>query len=435
MISFIFVVALIMALKHPATKEISGQYLGPYLPESFRSTAKISVEEQRRIQREKEEAELKQSLEQAAIKNATEYAIKEKIKSYGGNETTLGFMVPSYINHGGSPPKACFVSLITDKDPIAQIIESISNVQEKFNKKFAYPWVFISLGKLDGSKENMISQTITDTMNGDSKVVDIKFISLSPEEWVYPEWVDENKAAESLIALANMPDGDSRAVRYQARFWAGFFWKHPSLKNFDWYWRVDPGIKLYCDIDYDVFRWMQDRGKVFGFTLSMSEAKEANEKIWDVTKKFAKDFPKYIIEDKDNFKAFITKKDSDDFNNCEFKSNFEIGNLNFYRSPAYRNFFDVIDKEGGIFYYKWSESIIHTIGLSILLPKDKIYFFENIGFHYDKYDNCPLNDDIWSQYKCDCDQGNDFTFRSGSCGEHYFDILKKDKPEGWNKLP
>lgn len=51
---------------------------------------------------------------------------------------------------------------------------------------------------------------------------------------------------------------------------------------------------------------MQDEGKVFGFTLSMSEAKEANEKIWDVTKKFAKDFPKFISEN--NFKSFITKR-------------------------------------------------------------------------------------------------------------------------------
>lgn len=38
-------------------------------------------------------------------------------------------------------------------------------------------------------------------------------------------------------------------------------------------------------------------------------------------------------------------------------------------------------------------------------------------------------------YNCNCDQGNDFTFRSGSCGGHYFDIMKKDKPEGWDRLP
>ncbi|KOG96257.1 putative mannosyltransferase [Saccharomyces eubayanus] len=432
LISVVFVFALMVTLNHPKTKQMSEQYLTPYLPSSLYPIAKVSVEEQRRIQQEEEEAEIKQSLEEAAIRNATNSAIKEKIKSYGGNETTLGYMVPSYINHRGSPPKACFVSLITEQDSMTQILLSIDEVQGKFNKDFAYPWVFISQGKIDDTKKEMIYQAMTDSMNGNSEVIDIKFAEIPEDEWTYPEWIDQNKAADSLIALVNIPDGDSRAVRYKARYLAGFFWRHPILDEFDWYWRVDPGIKLYCDIGYDLFRWMQDSGKVFGFTLSRSEAKEANDKIWDTTKKFGKDFPKFISEN--NFKAFITEKDSDNFNNCEFTSNFEIGNLNFYRSPAYKKFFEYIDKEGGIFYWKWTESIIHTIGLSMLLPKDKIHFFENIGFHYGKYDNCPMNDDIWEQYKCNCDQGNDFTFKKESCGGHYFDILKRDKPEGWDHV-
>lgn len=127
---------------------MSEQYVTPYLPKSLQPIAKISAEEQRRIQSEQEEAELKQSLEGEAIRNATMNAIKEKIKSYGGNETTLGFMVPSYINHRGSPPKACFVSLITERDSMTQILQSIDEVQVKFNKNFAYPWVFISQGSL-----------------------------------------------------------------------------------------------------------------------------------------------------------------------------------------------------------------------------------------------------------------------------------------------
>ncbi|EJT44734.1 KTR6-like protein [Saccharomyces kudriavzevii IFO 1802] len=311
LISFVFVLALMVTLNHPTARKMSEEYLTPYLPNALQPIAKISAEEQRRIKYAQEEAELKQSLEEDAIRNATNNAIKEKIKSFAGNETTLGYMVPSYANHGGSPPKACFVSLITERDSMTQILQSIDEVQVKFNKNFAYPWVFLSQGELDETKKEMIKQAMTDSMNGNPEVVDITFAEIPEAEWKYPEWIEENKAADSLIALANIPDGDSRAVRYQARYLAGFFWRHPALDEFDWYWRVDPGIELYCDIDYDLFRWMQDKNKVFGFTLSMSEAKEANEKIWDVTKKFGKDFPKLIA--KDNFKAFVTKKDSEDF--------------------------------------------------------------------------------------------------------------------------
>lgn len=29
---------------------------------------------------------------------------------------------------------------------------------------------------------------------------------------------------------------------------AGFFYNMEIMKKYDWYWRVEPGIDLYCDI-------------------------------------------------------------------------------------------------------------------------------------------------------------------------------------------
>jgi len=48
------------------------------------------------------------------------------------------------------------------------------------------------------------------------------------------------------------------------RFESGFFFKHELLKPYDYYWRVEPGIKLFCDVDYDPFLFMKDNNKKYG---------------------------------------------------------------------------------------------------------------------------------------------------------------------------
>ena len=53
------------------------------------------------------------------------------------------------------------------------------------------------------------------------------------------------------------------------RFESGFFWRQEILNDYDYYWRVEPDIKLYCDIDYDIFKWMKDNNKDYAFTISL----------------------------------------------------------------------------------------------------------------------------------------------------------------------
>lgn len=44
------------------------------------------------------------------------------------------------------------------------------------------------------------------------------------------------------------------------RFNSGFFFRHPLLKDYDYYWRVEPDVKFFCDIAYDPFLTMMDNG-------------------------------------------------------------------------------------------------------------------------------------------------------------------------------
>jgi len=77
-----------------------------------------------------------------------------------------------------------------------------------------------------------------------------------------------------------------------------FFFRHPLLADYDYYWRIEPSIKLFCDIGklplaskshelisaYDPFLIMQDEKKVYGFTLSLYEYIETIPTLWDAVK-------------------------------------------------------------------------------------------------------------------------------------------------------
>ncbi|MCQ4711893.1 hypothetical protein NE459_25310, partial [[Clostridium] innocuum] len=84
------------------------------------------------------------------------------------------------------------------------------------------------------------------------------------------------------------------------------------------------------------------------------------------------------------------------YNLCHFWSNFEIAALDLWRSPAYSAYFDYLDHEGGFFYERWGDAPVHSIAAALFLPKDKIHYFSDIGYHHPPYDNCPLDKEVYN---------------------------------------
>ena len=115
------------------------------------------------------------------------------------------------------------------------------------------------------------------------------------------------------------------------RFNSGFFFRQNETLEFDYYWRVEPGIRLFCDIDYDPFVFMQLNNKAYGFTISIHELADTIPTLWDETVKFVKKNPQYLAQD--NALHFITddpeRQLDQPYNMCHFWSNFEIGDLKY----------------------------------------------------------------------------------------------------------
>lgn len=85
-----------------------------------------------------------------------------------------------------------------------------------------------------------------------------------------------------------------------------------------------------------------------GWTLSLFEYESTIMTLWETVKSYIQEHPDDVPAD--NMLDFISNDHGNTYNLCHFWSNFEIGDLNFWRSDRYLRFFEYLDEKGGFFY-------------------------------------------------------------------------------------
>lgn len=313
--------------------------------------------------------------------------------------------------------KGVFITL-TRNFNLWDLLQTMRDIEDRFNHKYHYDWVF--LNDEDFSRE-FIKET-TRLASGTTK-----YGKIPKEHWSIPDYVDEEKAAQARIDMKDIIYGDSLPYRHMCRYNSGFFYRHPLLEEYDYYWRVDHDVKFYCDINYDIFEFFKVNKLKYGFVMTMHEYLETCPTLWDTTLNFIKENPEYVA--KDNLLDFVSNDDGKSFNGCHFWSNFEVGDLNFLRSKAYEDYFNYLDHNGGFFYERWGDAPVHSIAASLLLNKDEVHFFEDIGYYHNPYANCPIRESIRESGKCICSPFDDKTFIKSSCVHKYFELKNLEKPE------
>jgi len=313
---------------------------------------------------------------------------------------------------------ATFVVLARDKE-LDGVIESIKSVERHFNRWYHYPYVFLN----DGDFSESFKLTI---MNYTSSPV--KFGKIDKSMWGYPDWVDHEVAREGIRKQgdAAIMYGGMESYHHMCRFYSGFFYKHELLQEYEWYWRVEPEIKYFCDITYDPFLEMIKNNKTYGFTIAVKELRETvpnifryasaymriknlkNQGLWNMflepkpeEEKKADDgkkvdgLPEEILNsERDN--SHIKEVDPEAmegevYNMCHFWSNFEIARLSWFRSQEYEEFFQMMDKSGGFWMERWGDAPIHSLAAGALLATRDIHYFRDIGYRHTTIQHCPAN--------------------------------------------
>ncbi|EGG09728.1 family 15 glycosyltransferase [Melampsora larici-populina 98AG31] len=236
-------------------------------------------------------------------------------------------------------------------------------------------------------------------------------------------YIDQTKASEKRKEMESnkIINGVSESYRHMV----SFFFRHPLMMQFDYYWRVEPGVEYYCDVDYDPFLFMQENKKQYGFTITLYEYKATIESLWSTTQSFIKLNPQYlhpnsalnfIIDD-------LSQGINGTYNLCHFWSNFEIGNMNFWRSKAYTSYFNYLDQHGGFFYERWGDAPVHSLAAALFLPFESLHQFDDIAYRHPPFMHCPNDlDRFHLNGKCFCDPNLSFDRDGYSCMKQWWRV-------------
>jgi len=104
-------------------------------------------------------------------------------------------------------------------------------------------------------------------------------------------------------------------------------------------------------------------------------------------------------------------------------SNFELGDLNFWRSQAYMDYFEHLDAAGGFYYERWGDAPVHSIGAALFAKKEQIHFFDDIGYRHEPFQHCPQGD-AHTRGNCWCDPNNNFDWEWYSCTKKFTEMFK-----------
>ena len=321
---------------------------------------------------------------------------------------------------------ATMVSLVRNRE-LNDMLTSIKEFEDSFNSKYHYDWVFLN----DEEFTPRFIKAVTEAVSGN-----VKFGLVPKEHWSYPDFIDQEKAAQTRVDMANVIYGSSESYRFMCRYQSGFFWRHPLMLDYDWYWRVEPSTKYPCNIPEDLFKHMNDNQKVYGFTQTLHEYQETIPSLFDSVLNFTNEHPEYIPHK--NFANFISEDGGDSYNGCHYWSNFEVANMKLWRSKQYRQFFDFLDHRGGFFYERHGDAPVHSVFASIFLPFEQIEYL-NIGYYHIPFWNLPFevesnhvsDEEVLEKSKqkyvdlnCQVDPREDFTMDDFSCGKLYFKLNK-----------
>lgn len=212
----------------------------------------------------------------------------------------------------GPRMNATFVTLARNAD-VWDIARSIRQVEDRFNRRYNYDWVFLNDKPFDDTFKAVTSSLASGKTH---------YGEIAEKHWSFPPHIDQEKARKVREEMREKKIiyGDSISYRHMCRFESGFFFRQPLMLNYEYYWRVEPSVELFCDVHYDPFRLMHEGNKKYSFVLSLYEYVETIPTLWDSVKKFIKNHPEHIA--KDNSLGFLSDDNGETYNHCHFVSAF-----------------------------------------------------------------------------------------------------------------
>lgn len=298
-----------------------------------------------------------------------------------------------------APRENAAIIMLARNEDIESALTSLQSLEDHFNRWFHYPVVFMNNEPFTADFKTRVGAVAS----GESI-----FEVLSPDAFGFPSWMDADHGRDLVRAngALGVHKGDMESYHHMCRFYSGKFYDVPALQRFKWYWRVEPHVQFSCAVTYDPFRLMRERGKKYGYTVALWELDNTLPELFRAVSEFK---ALRRIKSSSLWKGFVRPSwmpwgtrwlsaaqplhdaAGDAWNLCHFWSNFEIGDLDFFRSEAHREFFDFLDSKGGFYTERWGDASVHTFAAALLLEPDELHHFEDFGYYHEPWVVTPAN--------------------------------------------
>lgn len=315
-------------------------------------------------------------------------------------------------------PKGVILMFAKTMD-LYDVYETVRTVEDRFNRKYGYDWMIVTDAKHSENFKKSVTALITNK---------VEFVSVAKREGLTSETnLDSRKLKETKAKIKKL-NTDSRIsmkTKLYQKFWSFSLLQIEELENYDYFLRVTPGTQLMCDINIDLFQFMKINSKSYGFGLATKNEPNIFEKLWPLTLSYISKNPRSIHSN--NLIDLISDDNGENFNNCQFDTQFEIGYLKFFRSERYTKLMEYYIESKGIFYENWQDGTLRTIAVSLLNDKNHVQFFNNIAIKDYKattniHDTCPYEHSFRLNSHCICDPLSDITWNARSCVEKFYNV-------------
>lgn len=316
------------------------------------------------------------------------------------------------IAETGSQKENATILMLVRNWELEEALGSMRSLEDRFDKHFAYDWTFLN----DVPFSDEFIDATTAMASGKTQ-----YALIPEEDWNRPSWINETLFEERLKVMEDkgVLYGGVKSYRNMCRFNSGYFFRQDILKGYDYYFRVEPGVEYFCDFPYDPFYIMRKYQKKYGFVITMYEYEDTIPTLWENIEMYL-DENEQDIDMENNAHKFLTDSEiignqvniidsNTEYNLCHFWSNFEIGDLNFFRSDRYKRYFEFLDSKGGFYYERWGDAPVHTIAAALLLNRDEIIHFDEIGYKHDPFYTCPSAYYMKLKQRCVCDPHGEYS--------------------------
>ncbi|KAG7819196.1 hypothetical protein KL909_004784 [Ogataea angusta] len=283
-----------------------------------------------------------------------------------------------------------FMSIVREED-MEKLLNTVHQIEETWNHNYHYPYVFLSSQNISTEFQHKLREKCSG---------EVIFDRIPQSVWTVPSRTDARRVKESMKKLAAKGVQLANDIEYRnkMRFKAGYFFNTGIMRHYKYYWNLEAGTDFFCNIDYDIFSFMEQNNLVHGFAISLYDNPHTVESLWPKTLEFVQQHPAYV----DNNASFTWLTESlqnpehtkiaNGYSTCHFSSALEIGDMDFYRTEMYTSYFRHLEDSGGFYYEGWRDAPVRSIALTLFGDKNKVWWFRDMGVAQAPYHNRPLSD-------------------------------------------